>query len=254
MQKSYTFYHNTGFWFLLLIPLVALGFYPTYFSVFLKPTPTLVHFHFTLMAIWIVILMLQPFLYRYNKLALHRTVGKLTYVLVPMLLVTAFLMIRFSYYRMIGDLTLQSAQGTISLDHNQILNETASYETIAFIYFTWLAVLYSLAIYYRKQSPIHARFMVATALTMMGPTVDRIVYALVKSGKIAGNIPIESVAFSIVDITLALLLWNDYRKGRSTRAFLTSLLIFLGGQIFFLMFQNNSTWQSFVNMIMKPAP
>ena len=250
MQKSYSFYPNTGYWFLLLIPLVFIGFYPTYFAPSSGKAPSVIHIHFTLMALWVIILMVQPFLFRYKKLALHRKLGKLTYVLVPLLLISAFFMIRFSYYRFIGNFYQQNA----SADPHQVLKEAASYEAIAFLYFGWLALLYSMAIINRRRSSVHARYMVATALTMLGPTVDRIVYSGFKVIKFGGIIPIETVSFFIADGILAILLWKDYKNKKSTKALMISLSIFVIGQTVYFLIQKTNAWTGFVAFVMQPIP
>ena len=246
MQKSQAFYYNTGYWFLLLIPLVAIGFYPTYFAVFLEPASPIIHVHFTLMAVWIVILMVQPFLFKYKKLSVHRAVGKFTYVLVPVLLASAFLVIRFSYYRF-----LHSPQATEFSDRNELLKGAASYQAIAFLYSGWLALLYSLAIVNRRKAPVHARYMVATTLTMLGPTVDRIIYSIFKAPELGGFVPIESIAFVIADSILAILLWKDYKSRKSTKALAISLAIFLSGQIIYFSVRNTTAWASFVSFLMQ---
>jgi hypothetical protein len=86
MEKSYNIYHNLGYWFLFLILLVLAGFYSSYFLVFFQPTPSIIHIHFTLMTLWIVMLIVQPFLIKYKKVAIHRMLGKISYVLVPLVL------------------------------------------------------------------------------------------------------------------------------------------------------------------------
>lgn len=249
MQKSFSFYRNTGYWFLLLIPLVIIGFYPTYFAVFFKPAPSIVHIHFALMAVWIIILMTQPFLFKYKKLSLHRKIGKITYVLVPLVLISAFFMMRLSYYRFI-----ENSQGQNATDHERILKDAASYQAIAFLYFGWLALLYSLAIINRRRSPVHARYMVATSLTMLGPTVDRMVFSGFGVIKLGGVVPIETVSFFLADSILAILLWKDYKDGRPTRTLGISLTIFLAGQLIYFLFQKSDAWKSFVTFIMQPTP
>src|SRR5215813_8088804 len=105
MQKTYNIYNNLGYWFLfLLIALIPLGFYKSYFSVLLQPKPSIIHIHFTFMSLWIVTLITQPFLIKYKKFALHRVIGKISYVLVPCLLIAAWFMIRYSYYHFIENL------------------------------------------------------------------------------------------------------------------------------------------------------
>ncbi|MGZ5246809.1 MAG: hypothetical protein ACXWCR_06875, partial [Flavitalea sp.] len=97
-------YNNLGYWFLALIILVFAGFYSTYISVILEAQAPIIHIHFILMALWIAMLITQPFLIKYKKRDLHRKLGKVSYVLVPLVLISAFLMIRYSYYHAIIDL------------------------------------------------------------------------------------------------------------------------------------------------------
>ena len=240
MQKPFTFYTNTGYWFLLFIPLVFFGFYPTYFAVFLRPFESIVHIHFVLMTIWVLILIVQPFLYKYKKLSLHRKIGRFTYFLVPILLVSAFLMMRSSFARAVDTLTSR-----------ELVYSLASSMSIAFLYFLWLALLYSLAIINKRPSAFHARYMVATALTVLGPTVDRIIWALFKQPKLGGWFPIEMIAFLIINITIATLLWKDHRHGRSTKALMTCLIIFVTGQILYFLVKGTTTWQQFVISVLS---
>lgn len=250
MSRSFIFYKNSGYWFLLLIPLVLVGFYPTYFAVLWKPTPSIIHLHFSLMAIWVAMLIVQPFLYKYKKLELHRSIGKISYVIVPLLLITAYFMIRFSYHRFIDDMNQRISAGVLKADNHQVLKEAANYEAIAFLYFTWLGSLYALAIINRRPSFVHARYMVAAALTMLGPTVDRIVYNTTKMDYVGGIIPIECVSFLIADCILALLLWKDYKNRRPTKTLIICLLIFVLGQATYFLVKRTDTWQSIVSSIM----
>ncbi len=196
------------------------------------------------MIIWVIILIVQPFLYKYKKLALHRKIGKTTYVLVPLLLISAYFMMRLSYYRFIDQ---QTAAGTY---HQQILSEIATSMALAFIYFFWLAILYSLAIINRRKSSFHARYMVATAFTLLGPTLDRLIWWIFKTPKLGGWLPIEAVSFLIIDFTLALLLWKDYRNQRSTKALSVALMIYLTVQILYFLLRKTDGWRWFVEMVM----
>ena len=91
MQKIHNLYYNQGYWFLLLIVLVIARFYTSCFAVFFQPHASIIHIHFMLMVLWIAMLITQPFLIKYKKLALHRMLGKISYILVPLALTSAFL-------------------------------------------------------------------------------------------------------------------------------------------------------------------
>jgi hypothetical protein len=251
MQKIYNVYYNLGYWFLLLIVLVFVGFYTSYFSVFFQPTATIIHIHFTLMALWIAMLIAQPFLIKFKRRSVHKMLGKISYGLVPLVLLSGFLMVRRSYYLLIEDLRQKAVQGLNQLNHNQILQQAAAYEAIAFFYLSWFALFYSLAIINRRKSAIHARFMLATALPLLGPTVDRIVFF---NFKLPGYMPYELPSFLIIDTILAILLWHDYKNKRPTKTLWVCLIIYLIGQVLYFIVPHTVWWQYFVTFVMKPNP
>ena len=82
-------YRNIGYPFFFLLGLVIFGFFKTYFGLFPHfndHTTVIVHFHALVLLLWIILLIVQPFLIRYKKLAAHRLLGKFTYVLVPLII------------------------------------------------------------------------------------------------------------------------------------------------------------------------
>lgn len=254
MRTSYNLYNNLGYWFLLLIVLVAAGFYTPYFTVFFQPTPPLIHIHFTLMALWMGLLIIQPFLIKYKKRALHRKLGKLSYVVVPLVLLSTFLMIRLSYYRFLTELEDKGAQGLNHFTNQQLLQQAAVYEAIALVWLFLFALFYALAVINRRRSMVHARYMVAAALPLLGPTVDRIIVFDFKLEKLPGSIPIETAAFVIADMVLALLLWKDYKNNQPTKTLWTCLGIYVLGQALYYTVPGTSGWTSLVTFLMKPHP
>lgn len=222
MQKSYNLYYNLGYWFLLLIALVIAGFYTFYFTVFFQPKELILYIHFALMTLWIVVLMTQPFLIKYTRLALHRALGKISYVLVPIVLFSAFSMIRDAYYNVVADLQQKAAQLNTSL----IFHQTATSVAIAFYYFFLFGLFYTLAVLNKRNAAIHARYMLATALTLLGPSVDRIVFFNLK---LPAYIAYELPTLILIDFILALLFWKDYKDKRPTRTLWTCLVIYIIG-------------------------
>src|SRR5689334_12487562 len=120
------FYHNSGYWFLSLIVLVFAGFYYTYFTVPINARPVIIHIHFTLMMLWIAMLIIQPFLIKYKKRSLHKLVGKLSYLLVPLTLFFSFLVIRLEYYRRIKEFHFQVTHGLKHISESEILKLTSN--------------------------------------------------------------------------------------------------------------------------------
>jgi hypothetical protein len=196
-------------------------------------------------------LVAQPFLIKYKKVAIHRLLGKMSYVLVPLVLLSGFLMMRFSYYRDIAQLKADRERGLNQLDNEQVLQLAAEFKGLPFVWFLWFMLFYILAIINRKRSSIHARYMVATALSLLGPIVDRVVFRFIKVGE---GVRLEAVAFLIADITLAILLWIDYKNKRPVKTLLTALLIFLVGQVLYFTVPGTPAWEKFVSFIMQPTP
>jgi hypothetical protein len=228
------------------------GFYTTYFTRILEPIPVITHIHFVLMALWLILLIAQPFLIKYKKLSWHRFLGKASYILVPLLLITGFLLIRNEYYRNLDGLNQSVISGQNLLSPAEILKEVAS-TPIGLFYLIWFGVFYSLAIRNRRQSPKHARYMLATALTLTGPTVDRIVGIHFHIYTVAG-ISSFIISFLIIDIVLALLLYLDYRNKKDTKTLWTCLLIYTIGQCLYYILPAFDWWAGFMKFIMLPKP
>ena len=77
----------------MLAALVTIiGFFPSYFSR-LTVTDTAHHLHGITATAWILLLIVQPWLYKTGKLSLHRNLGKSSYVLVPLILLSALNMV-----------------------------------------------------------------------------------------------------------------------------------------------------------------
>src|SRR6185503_1380529 len=116
-------------------------------------------------------------------------------------------------------------------DRNVLLQHAATWVSITFLYAGWMAILYSLGIINRKRSPVHMRYMVALSLTLLGPTVDRIIGLLLNIPILPGGIPVEAFSFILQDLILTFLLINDYRRKKSTRTLWTCLAIYVIGQV-----------------------
>ena len=245
-------YKNLGYWFILLIVCVFAGFYTTYFSRLFEPTANIIHFHFLLMALWIMMLIGQPFLIKYKKLSWHRQLGKGSYILVPLVLITSWLLTRNEYYRKIEKFQNEVIDGAQYLSHLEIL-KSASENPIAFISVVWFIIFYLLAIIYRKQSNKHARYMLATALILLSPTIDRFVVINLGIDTIVG-IASFIISFLIIDLIIAYLLLVDYKNKREIRTLATCLLIFVIGQFSLYVLPNFDWWAGFMEFIMMPKP
>ena len=247
MQGTYDLYkRGIAYWYLLLIPLIGWGFYQTYFVSLFAPRDSIIHLHFVLMMIWAAMLITQPLLMRYKKVTTHRTIGKISYVVMPVLLITGFLLIRFVYYR---ELNRPGDSGSSST-----LQAAADSVRIIMFYLFWLGFFYFNAVLNRRTTSVHARYMVAASLTMIGPTLERILFFSFGIEKFFGAIPIEILSYLLQDIILAGLLIYDYKNKKPTRTLWVCLLVYMVGQFLYFFVKGKDFWETFVSFIMQPAP
>lgn len=155
----------------LLIALIHVGFYKTYIRHFpefrdidvpglgLRSFSAVKHFHGMMMMSWVFMLFLQPVLIRSGKLNLHRRVGRLSYILAPLVLLSIYLVVKGTYNGVLQAAGQVQARALLSL---------------IFPAFVFFAILYFLAIRYRHNAQLHMRYMASTAFLFIPPAMDRL--------------------------------------------------------------------------------
>lgn len=144
---------GTYLWALLIIAIF--GFWPSYFSKFIDGTANFtqyIHAHATVMMLWVFTLIAQPLLIRKGQLDLHQTIGKISYILFPAVIIAGALL---AHHR--AEFETNLARGLF----------------IPFKDIVVLLVAYGIAIYHRKDVAIHARAMIATAIPFLEPALVR---------------------------------------------------------------------------------
>src|SRR5579862_2551273 len=245
------FYYNLGYWFLLFIPLVFFGFYPTYFAIILRPMPSIVHVHFTLMTIWVLMVIVQPFLIKFKKIKWHRRVGKLSYAIAPLVIISVYLMMRKKYYTEISSFRELVSNGRQHYSNNQIMQQVSADISITAVYLLWFILFYSMAVINRRKTHAHSRYMLATTLLLLGPTLDRITYNIF--GENIFFMPGEALTYLIIDLVLAALLIRDYQSKRSVKVLAICLIVFVTGQVLYFTVPGSDAWARVVSFIMKPS-
>ena len=231
-------------WFLLLlIPITFFGFYPSYFSK-LFTTGTVFHVHAFFMLLWIAMAILQPFLIMRKKTKLHRLIGKASYVIMPVVFITAWLVIRHVYHLQITRMEEANSAGVRSTD--EIRSEAAAYIAIGIIYLGWLIIYYGLAVINRRKMLFHATYMFAAILTLLGPTADRLLYNSWQSLGWRYGFLIQNAVFLLNLLLISALLVYQWRKGKSVKPAGTVLAIYVAGLLVFFFLPGTRFWQRFV--------
>ena len=241
---------HVTWWLLLLIPFTFLGFYPSYFSRLPGDVHAVYHIHAFFMLIWVALAIVQPYLIKRKNTTLHRRIGRISYLLMPFVFVTAFLVIRHTYNVFIANETanVSSESSTLSLD--QIQAKAAANMRLGIIYLTWLATFYILAIVNRKKILFHATYMFAAILTILGPTVDRVIGHSLEYLGLPYNFLAENFVFMSILLLLSGLIYYQWRKGNSVKPASVSLGIYCVGLIIFYTLPDTVIWRSFVELIM----
>jgi hypothetical protein len=159
----------------LLIVLANVGFYKTYlrhfpgFEDYVRPDGRqlhftwVMHFHGMMMIGWLLMLLVQPILILKGKIKLHRLVGKLSYVLAPLVLLTMYLVTSGALDRVVTP-----------EEQAAVVARRMALDVPAIIFF---AILYILAIVYKHRTALHSRFMVSTAFMLISPPLSRVLRA-----------------------------------------------------------------------------
>jgi uncharacterized membrane protein YozB (DUF420 family) len=228
-KTEQTIQNNIVFLFIGIWLCAIIGFHKTYTIHFLEFNNFQweQHFHGAMLMSWFLLLIIQPLLIRFKKNKIHRNLGKVSYLLAPLVCYSIFLVTRMVYLREIKSRPMESVLGQLSLDIPTI-----------FIF----GLFFALAMINRKDAAVHMRYMIATSLLMIGPGLGR---ALI----IFGGLPFPtsvSLVFYISEIIAVLFLLNDVRKGNNVKPFLTITIILILNHLCWG-FQSAAWWQSIAN-------
>ncbi len=209
MEKKYKY---TGYFMMLLVPLVSLAFYKTYFISFPEFPEKIQyydHIHATLATSWVLMLIVQPLFILYNKHRIHRIIGKISYIIFPLLILSFIpreLIVWNSANR--KDLFFPLADSLV------------------------LITLFVLAIYNKKNTPNHMRYFISSALVLLGPIIGRIgPIWLDLSGLLTQNIQYTTIQ----GILLSLIIYD--RNLTKSKPYIHAIGLFVLHQLcFYLLF------------------
>lgn len=220
-----TAYKNLSVFFTIILAFVVWGFFKSYFGLFphFNGLNVVQHFHGLMMLSWFAMLIIQPVLIRNKNYGWHRKLGTLSYLLIPLLLFSIFLVSRMGYIRNAAVLTKEQNIGGLALDIPDIF---------AF------ATFYILAILNKNNSAYHMRYMIATSLLLIGPGTGRtfIIYG-------GMSFP-QAINYSMLltEIIAVVLIIYDAVKGKSLIPYLITLAVLIAMHLIWY-FQLSSWWQ-----------
>jgi hypothetical protein len=224
MEKSY---QNISYFFIGILICALIGFHFTYTIKFpnFEGLSNAHHFHGFMLMSWFAMLIVQPFLIRFKKIEWHRQLGKISYLQIPLLLFSIFLVTKVAFFRNITQMPRPVAIGNLTLDIPAIF---------AF------GIFYILAMVNKQNTSSHMRYMIATSFLMIGPGLGR---ALIIFGGIPFPVAVNFVQYVAEFIALIFLAF-DYFNGHPIKPYSIVLGVLIACHLCWG-FQMSGWWQGF---------
>ena len=226
-------FEKSGYYFIGLVAIMFLGFWPTYFSKYFDGTANFnlyFHFHFMMASLWIGLLIVQPLLIKKKKLAVHKQIGKLSFIILPLFIISVILL----KHHQIGGAVKEGLGASLWLQLKDIII---------------ISVMYTIAIVNKHNIQIHARAMIATGIVFIEPTLGRfiIITVLPEPNFILGLGITVAIMYTLI---ISLIIFE--RKQTSGR-WVFPLLLLLFMAFHYLIFNQVSfpLWDSFAEWFVK---
>jgi hypothetical protein len=219
------FYTRAWLYFLLAMAVIIAGFVPSFFTK-LPTTDAWHHLHGMTATAWLTLLVVQPLLYSRGNLKLHRKLGKISFLLVPMLAVGGTKMIQ---------LMIQGRDHYPPLEAFRL----SFLDSVSLIFFITFFVL---AITHVRTTALHARYMAATVILLLPPGLGRLLFNTVPA---VNTFTIDlHICFAVMEIAVLLLLLDDKRRdGHFSKPYLQLAAVVVGIHLCLPFVSNWSWWQ-----------
>jgi hypothetical protein len=207
LKEKFILYPYASWFFALAMLITWVGFSTTYFAR-LGASTAYHHVHGATAGLWIALLIVQPLLYKYGKLKLHRKLGWIaSIILIPLLVLGGLKMIQMMIQR----------QDFYPPGEVYRLSFIDFYSLIQFLLFL------GLSLYHGKRIHLHARYMACTVLTLLPPAITRLLFFVPFLDTFTKTL---NVSFACVEITVLVLILDDKKNGSFRKPYFFALVIF----------------------------
>ncbi|MHC5064053.1 MAG: hypothetical protein ACYTG5_08770 [Planctomycetota bacterium] len=225
-------FRNAPIYLALVIPVTVFAFWKSYFGIFgsLPETMTaVVHIHTGLMFLWLAMLAAQAWFVRSMRFRLHRWVGRSSFVVVPVIILSGLATTHAFFNKPIP---VGETEGEL-----RAMDVITLGQLVAFGLTWWLAIVY------RRNTPVHVRFIVSTLFAIGNAVVFRVFLFWVPG--FATNTAAITANGAVLILILLSLIAMDWRKGlrRSPYWVVTLMLGIL--HLGYFTFGRSETWLSF---------
>jgi hypothetical protein len=227
-RRGVGLYRNAIYWFALLLIILVVGFWSSYFSQLGRGSLHVTHHvHGVAMLLWVLLLMMQSWLIRTGRRTGHRLLGRSSLILAPVI-VASGLWVNFYIMEGAPDPIPDGFLGAYWFGYFLMLT---------------FAVLYTMGIIHRRRLQLHARYMAATALVFVTPGLGRAWFNYLYP--LTGW---EPSALRVTAVPLLIggwLLLDDWRHGRSVKPYLLFCAIWVAGYLARVGLTRLEVWREF---------
>jgi hypothetical protein len=192
----------------LLLVLAVIAFWPGYVAVPKTELSAWVHVHAVSATLWVVLLIGQPLAIHSGHRQLHRWLGRSSWLLMPILVVS---------FVGLAHAAVRAATGPE-------LGMQAWFLYIRLVLVTTFVGSYAMAMIHRHEVAVHARYMVCTGLSLIDPVFSRLAWRLFEHNE---DINYQTLTFGIVCLILLLLIWMERNARAGRRVFPTMLGVYV---------------------------
>ncbi|RZK05405.1 MAG: hypothetical protein EOO46_15860 [Flavobacterium sp.] len=210
------------------------GFYNTYFQFFplFENIPFFTHIHFIIFLSWFAILIWQPLLIKQKKFELHRKVGRFSYFLAPIMVISILVMVKISIGRNIS----------ISMQQAKMATAGAVLDLLSF------SVFYIYSMLHRNKVRKHVAGLIGASLIILNPGLGRLVSNLFNQ-----ELGIMAMSLTPFIAALAILLYEKIKLKRPMlkSPFLLIPLVWFVELVLFILLPGSDFWGKFIDLIVS---
>jgi hypothetical protein len=217
-------YLSAGWWVALLLLAAIVAFWRVYVVKLPFEAELFVNLHTAGVVLWMLLLIAQPWLIGRGRRPLHKRIGRISYVLVPYIVVTSLLL---------------AHQRTAALSPADFAS-SGHFLYLPFAAILTFAAAWALAIVHRREPFLHGRYMVGTVFALFDPIAARLLAFYSPLAPDENVYPL--IGFGSADLVLLLLLWLDRDEPRGRKAWLVLLPLYLAAHIGWFTIARTGAW------------
>lgn len=226
MNFTQSIFRNSWFFFVLILASAFWGFWVTYFT---RPAGSVAgweHLHGVAMFGWCAMLIIQSSLIRTHLRSLHRAIGKISFLLAPLIVFSTLWLANFR------------------LNQRELTDEGLYVLGLQLFLLLLFVIFYIQAIRHRARPDVHARWMICTALTLLDPIFARVIGINFIQAPLV-SLVIQYITFAMTDLILLALLLRDLKIPSRKDVFLPALAMFVPAQVAMLTLWKTGAWAAF---------